>query len=195
VHAYLVRALGEISVFETIKGEQTRTMLDNAFKNHRSLLDRHAAASGSALRIDQGTRKITASIAEIVMSLQFHDITRQTVVTDRLVERLRDLITSLHDINKAIRTMLSELCDLGGSLVRDTEDAATHTAVHREIETALNGVRQTLAGIIDNARKRNPGALLEASSPFFAAIDRLYTMESERAIHLRHLEASSGSRD
>ncbi len=402
VHTYLVRALGEISVFETIKGEQARTMLDNAFENHRSLLDRNAAASGSARRIDQGTRRITSSIAEIVMSLQFHDITRQqiehvqevlrtiaatitedshsgaeqasfvkevcslqaaqlaqsrddltramlaiitnlhaishsvgdilkdareaalasessgstfmedidqgissvirsmrnasdeqeklcatitsasemasemavfvrdieglglglqlvalnarikaahlghggaaldtisgsiydlsknarddtrrlsamlgdlvslsgsfheefrdlhsrqTVVTDRLVERLRDLIASLHGINGAIRTMLSELAEVGGSLMRDIEDAATHTAVHREIETALNGVRQTLAGIIDDARKRYPGARLEASSPFFAAIDRLYTMESERAVHLRHLAASSTGRD
>ncbi len=402
VHAHLVRALGEISVFETIKGEQERTMLDKAFENHRSLLDRHAAASGSALRIDQGTRKIASSIAEIVMSLQFHDITRQQIehvqevlrtiagsitedthsgaekasfvkevcglqaaqlaqsrddltramlaiitnlhtisrsveeilkdawdvalasessgstfmedidqgissvirsmrnasdeqerlcatitsasemasemtvfvrdieglglglqlvalnarikaahlghggaaldtisgsiydlstnarddtrrlsvmlgdlvslsgsfheefrdmhsrqtgVTDRLVERLRDLITSLHDINKAIRTMLSELSDLGGSLMRDIEDAASHTAVHREIETALNGVRQILAGIIDDARKRYPEARLEASSPFFAAINRLYTMESERAVHLRHLAASSALKD
>jgi methyl-accepting chemotaxis protein len=402
VHAYLVRALGEISVFETTKGEQARTMLDKAFENHRSLLDRHAAASGSALRIDQGTRKIASSIAQIVMSLQFHDITRQqiehvqevlrtiagtitedthsgaekasfvkevcglqaaqlaqsrddltramlaiitnlhsisrsvgdilkdawdaalasessgstfmedidqgissvirsmrnasdeqerlcttitsasemasemtvfvrdieglglglqlvalnarikaahlghggaaldtisgsiydlstnarddtkqlsvmlgdlvslsesfheefrdmhsrqTVVTDRLVERLRDLITSLHDINKAIRTMLSELSGLGESLMRDIEDAASHIAVHREIETALNGVRQTLAGIIDDARKRYPAARLDASSPFFAAIDRLYTMESERAVHLRHLSASSAFRD
>jgi hypothetical protein len=127
---------------------------------------------------------------------EFRDMhSRQTVVTDRLVERLRDLITSLHDINKAIRTMLSELSGLVESLMRDIEDAASHIAEHREIETALNGVRQTLAGIIDDARKRYPAARLDASSPFFAAIDRLYTMESERAVHLRHLSASSAFRD
>jgi hypothetical protein len=44
---------GEISVFETTKGEQARTMQDKAFENHPFPVDRHAAASGSALRIDQ----------------------------------------------------------------------------------------------------------------------------------------------
>ena len=79
VKSFLVHTVTQLSDFEKNQGDQARTMLEKAFNNHRSLKNKHVAASGSTALIDKGTQRIASNIGDIVMSLQFHDITRQQI--------------------------------------------------------------------------------------------------------------------
>lgn len=156
--------------------------------------------SGSIYDLSKSARDETIKLSEMLENLvkisgAFHDEFRemqdhQAGVADLLVEKLHGLIVSLHEINASIMTMLTELTDMGQSLMMDIEDAASHTAVHEELEVMLDGVVKTLSGIIDEARGLNPADHFDPSSSFFSDIDKLYTMESEREIHQRHLAGS-----
>jgi len=153
--------------------------------------------SGSIYELSKNARDETGNLSDMLenlvnLSSAFHNEFNemqddQTRVTDLLVEKLRNLITSLHEINTSIITMLTELTGMGESLMRDLEDAASHTAVHKEIQIMIDDVIETLSEVTKDAGRENPAAHIDTASSFFTEIDKLYTMESEREIHLRHL--------
>jgi hypothetical protein len=400
VQSFLVDTLSKVSDFEKIQSDQARIMLENAFNNQRSLKNKHSAASGSSTLIDKGTRKIASNIGDIVMSLQFHDITRQQIehvkevfdhidkkvheeghtiaekaafvrdvsrlqqaqlaqsrddltsavlkiinnlrsigrsvgeiineaheatmasetsgttfmeeidlgissviqgmrleageqakltdtvsnasemasemsmfvkdietlglhlqlialnarikaahlgregaaldtisgsiyelsinaredtrnlgtmlstlvtlstsfnsdfksrqgtqkeLTDILMEKLKSLIASLHEINITVISMLTDLTDLGKSLMMDIEETASHIGVHKEFQDMLNDVLETVSEITDDAEKICPEGFNDTSSSFLADIDKLYTMQSEREVHMRNVSTENAT--
>ncbi len=111
---------------------------------------------------------------------------------ERIVENLNGLISSLQDIDRKALTMLTELSGLTERLMEDIEAVAGGITVHKELETRLYEVMDAVLDVADGARKISPARRIDATSSFFTDIDKLYTMESEREIHMRQVEGSAG---
>ena len=77
VQSFITLALGKISHFERIQSESARITLEKAIANHNALSAKVRRASESARLVDQISNDIASSIGDIVISMQFHDITRQ----------------------------------------------------------------------------------------------------------------------
>lgn len=95
VQSFVSQALAEIADFEETQSESARITHQQAVANHRALSGKYESASESARLIEQRTKEIASSIGNIVMSMQFHDITRQQIahvkeVLDHLCARIRE---------------------------------------------------------------------------------------------------------
>jgi hypothetical protein len=110
---------------------------------------------------------------------------------DLIAGKLKDLLSSLQHIDDTVFTMLTELSGLGNSLMEDIEDTAANIKVHEELQIMLEEVLDTIFDIEQSARKICPTSQLDATSSYFTDIDNLYTMESEREIHMKHLKKTS----
>ena len=71
----------------------------------------------------------------------------------------------------------------------DIEDTASHIDVHKEFQAMLGEVLETVSGITDDAEKICPEGFNDTSSSFMADIDKLYTMQSEREVHMKSVSA------
>jgi hypothetical protein len=110
-----------------------------------------------------------------------------------MMEKLKGLIALLHEINITVISMLTDLTGLGKSLMMDIEDTASHIDVHKEFQAMLGEVLETVSGITDDAEKICPKGFNDTSSSFLADIDKLYTMQSEREVHMRNVSAEKAT--
>jgi hypothetical protein len=113
----------------------------------------------------------------------------QTQAIDNMVDKLKRLIASLQGIDKTVLAMLTDLSDLGEALMKDIENVASNIKVHKELKAELEEVMDAIFAVAEGARKICPTNRLAANSSFLTDIDKLYTMESEREVHMRHIEA------
>ena len=114
-------------------------------------------------------------------------------LSDILMEKLKGLIASLHEINITVISMLTDLTNLGKSLMMDIEDTASTIGVHKEFQAMLGEVLETVSQITDDAEKICPKGFNDTSSSFLADIDKLYTMQSEREVHIRNVPAENAT--
>jgi hypothetical protein len=114
-------------------------------------------------------------------------------LSDILMEKLKGLMASLHEINITVISMLTDLTDLGKSLMMDIEDTASHIGVHKEFQDLLGEILVTLEEITDNAENICPKGFKDSSSSFLADIDKLYTMQSERDVHMRNVPVENAT--
>jgi len=119
----------------------------------------------------------------------------QDRTVEQMVENLGSLISSLKDIDRKALAMLNGIGGLTDSLMKDIEHVAGSITVHRELQEKLDEVMDAVSGIAEQARKICPAKRIDATSTFFKDIDNLYTMESGRAIHMRHLGGAPVSSD
>ena len=135
VQTFVSLALTEIADFEETQSESARTTHQQAVANHRSLSRKYESASESARLIEQRTKEIASSIGNIVMSMQFHDITRQQIahvkeVLEHLCARIREndpegiqQAAMVRDILKLQRAQLRQAQDdLVGAVLKIIEN-------------------------------------------------------------------------
>ncbi|HVN71651.1 MAG TPA: hypothetical protein VMU10_06500 [Desulfomonilia bacterium] len=79
VQSFVSHALSKITDFERSQSENARIALEKAVVNHNSLSIKLTGASESAKLVEQISKDIATSIGNIVISMQFHDITRQQI--------------------------------------------------------------------------------------------------------------------
>jgi prophage DNA circulation protein len=113
----------------------------------------------------------------------------QTQAVDHVVEKLKHLIASLQGIDKTVLAMLTDLSGLSDALMKDIEDVACNIKVHKELQAKLEEVMDSILDVSEGAQNICPTGRLAATSSFLTDIDKLYTMESEREIHLMHTDA------
>lgn len=77
VQSFVSHALLKISEFERSQSETARITLDKAMSNHQALSRKFKSTSESVKLVEKISKDIAASIGDIVISMQFHDITRQ----------------------------------------------------------------------------------------------------------------------
>lgn len=153
--------------------------------------------SGSIYDLSKTAREDTHHLSEMLSELvglsrtfreDFHVIQEgQDHTVGRMVENLGSLISSLKDTDSRVLAMLTELSGLTDSLMKDIESVAGSIMIHRVLQEKLKGVMEGISGVAEHARKICPTRHIDATSTFFKDIDKLYTMESERAIHMRQL--------
>jgi hypothetical protein len=160
--------------------------------------------SGSIYELSINAREDTGNLSTMLSTLVTLSTTfnsefknrqgTEQEITDILMEKLKGLIASLHEINITVISMLTDLTDLGKSLMMDIEDTASHIGVHKEFQAMLGEVLENVSEITDDAEKICPDGFNDTSSSFLADIDKLYTMQSEREVHMRNVSTENITR-
>ncbi|MGO9147334.1 MAG: hypothetical protein ACLQDF_13290 [Desulfomonilia bacterium] len=143
----------------------------------------------------EDTRHLSGMLADLVsLSSNFKKDYQgmqegQTQAVDHVVEKLKRLIAFLQGIDKTVLAMLTDLSGLSDALMKDIEDVACNITVHKELQAKLEEVMDTILDVSEDAQNICPTGRLAATSSFLTDIDKLYTMESEREIHMMHADA------
>ncbi len=95
VQSFVSHALQKITEFERSQSESARTTLDKAMSNHLALERKFKTTSESAQLVERINKDIAGSIGDIVISMQFHDITRQQL--EHVKEVLDHLCTEISE--------------------------------------------------------------------------------------------------
>ncbi|HPC46863.1 MAG TPA: methyl-accepting chemotaxis protein [Deltaproteobacteria bacterium] len=156
--------------------------------------------SGSIYELSKSARDVTKTISSMLEHLvsvtgAFHDEfsavqTLQRQTSEQLTAKIRELVSSLNEIDSSIRASMGEIESLGESLMRDLGDTTAGISLHEESGLVLDEVTAVLTDLIEQAHEINPSGHTDASPAFLAEFEKLYTMESERRVHQMHLEAS-----
>jgi hypothetical protein len=161
--------------------------------------------SGSIYELSRNARQDTKTLTEILaglveLSLGFKkDLIsmqdKQSQMVALMVDKLKELIASLHQINDKVLTILTGMTTLGESLSKDIRTTADGIAVHEDVKNMLDDVMAVIEETAENARRICPAGNNAAAGSFLADIDKLYTMKSERDIHLQHFDAFPAGND
>ncbi len=117
------RALSDLHNLKTVERGQTEAILENMNTSLAFLSEKYHASSVTARLISEKSEAIAAQIAEIVSSLQFHDITRQQI--DHVKETLCEIVTKVRDLTagaagsdaagsplSSMGSVIGDVCDL-----------------------------------------------------------------------------------
>jgi methyl-accepting chemotaxis protein len=159
--------------------------------------------SGSIYELSKNAREDTKDLSRVLatlvdISLRFKEDMmlmqdKQSKTIGFMVDKLRELIESLHSINDEVHAMLQEMTNLGESLLKDLQDTADEITVHEKVESVLRKVMKAIKDTAGNARLVCPKGFESLATSLMSTLDRLYTTKSERDIHVKHLE--SGPQD
>lgn len=154
--------------------------------------------SGSIYELSKDSRTDTSVLSHMLTSVvniaeQFdlnlenmHSGQEKSV--EALVENLRDLLYSLHDMNDSVFTTLIQMNTLGESLIEDIGKITSGITVHHEIQDVVEDVMGELEELRCEAKGMHPQERRSKSSSFVDELQKYYTMESEYTIHSDHLK-------
>ncbi len=150
-HTCILHALTKIEGFKKNKGSHAGDTLQSTMGNHRALTDKYSSASRSSKLIAERTSQITSSIGEIVMSLQFHDITRQQIEhVHEVLDSLCTRINSQEEGGTEQAGLVREVVELQASQLRKSEDDLVSAVMM--IKGNLHEIAQGLEGILEETR-------------------------------------------
>jgi hypothetical protein len=137
---------------------------------------------------------ILAGLVQLSMSFKQDLISiqdRQSQAVTLMVEKLKELIASLHAINDKVLSMLTDMSKLGESLRTDIRNTADGITVHEDVRNMLEDIISLMDRTSDDALAICPSGTSSAAISFLKDkdIDKLYTMKSERDIHLQHIDS------
>jgi hypothetical protein len=154
--------------------------------------------SGNIYELSRNARQDTVTLTEILaglvqLSIGFKEdlITiqdKQSQTVSLMVNKLKELITSLHGVNDKVLVVLTEMTNLGESLMKDIRTTADGILVHETVKKLLNDVISVVDQNTNSASAICPSGQSTAAASFLEGLDKLYTMKSERDIHLQHLD-------
>jgi hypothetical protein len=110
---------------------------------------------------------------------------------DNLMNSIKSIMASLHEVNNGVLAITGDMNDRGKSLAEDITDMIRGITVHDEVKKTLTEVRDMLGQVADDIIKAFPDQDRSAAGSYLESLDGRYTMESERDIHLKHLERKS----
>lgn len=162
--------------------------------------------SGNIYELSRNAREDTVTLTMILaglvqLSMSFKEDLiaiqdKQSKTVSLMVEKLKELIASLHGINDKVLSMLTEMSNLGESLRNEIRNTADSIVVHRDVGNMLEDIISLMDRTSAGARAICPSEESTAAISFLKDkdIDKLYTMKSERDIHLQHVDnLGSGS--
>ena len=160
---------------------QMGEVLYNAQDSLESLNKLNANSSSAAKNISKQSENISDNINEVVMSMQFHDITRQQM--EHVAESVREMVEKL---NEAIVKIDGTSHDDWENLIAETGDITELQIAQvrnskRELKTAIKNITRNLSGITSNVANmsreisRTAGDTNEAGSSFLARIEKEVT--------------------
>jgi methyl-accepting chemotaxis protein len=165
----LIPALNNnISLIEDYKSQQegqSRLVLDKITKDLEMISQRKDLSAATVLGISNKWRKTTASIGEIVQSMQFHDITRQRI--EHTCDALKNLPSKISELKKE-QTAWGRVSDLFKSDGKPSDNNSRGGS--------------PAANLVANTCKLQSAQLRKAKADFADAIERI--MENLKNIAL-----------
>jgi hypothetical protein len=147
--ATIDRALTRVHEFRKGTGTSAEDMLATAQHNHRMLEEKYAAASASARLITDRMAQAASSIADIVMSLQVHDITRQQIMHVRdILQSLGARVSTGGDAGRA--ELVHEIASLQKSQLQNSREDIVRAA--QNVQCSLGAIGGSLSGVLSETR-------------------------------------------
>jgi len=152
--------------------------------------------SGGIYDLSKNSRGHTKDLSEMLESLV--DIAKgfdsdlaeiqhtQEDQVKEMVENLQGIVTSLHEVNDSVLAIIKEMNSLGKSLMADIHTSISEIRVQEKVETVLNEACNAMNTLLSEAARTNPGEDRQDRKVYLKDLDTLYTMKSERDIHMRH---------
>lgn len=142
ISASVARALDKVTNSDRTHNATARTIHAQAVASERLLAEKYGRAVEAAQAIDQNIAQIASDISAIVMSLQFHDITRQQI------QHVQTVLEHLHTrLQGPTTTSDRQAAVLGDTLELQEAQIAQS---RQEFVTAVNTVRENMQAIADN---------------------------------------------
>ena len=157
VQSFVTLALSKIIDFERTQSESARITLEKAVTNHHALSQKFKSASESARLVEKVSKEIASSIGDIVISMQFHDITRQQL------EHVKEVLDNLcAAISQDDYTSLEK-----AAMVRDVL-TLQHAQLKKSYEELANAVFKVIASL-QNITKNVSDVLMETQDVAWAS--------------------------
>lgn len=161
--------LARVTAIEATQRQNARLILDRTRESLVTLTSIHDRCSGAAAVVAACSSEIAASIAEVVTSLQFHDITRQQI--EHVKEALDDMAALLAapegDPGRAAGEA-ADVCELQEAQLAHARDELV-SAVRRVVEN-LREIARKESRMSDETRVM-AGSADQAGSSFFAEME------------------------
>lgn len=119
-----------------------------------------------------------ADIAEIRHS--------QEEQVQEMMDNLQGIINSLHQVNDKVLTIITDMNTIGESLIADIQKSLGEFSVKERMEADIDRACETMDILLSEASKALPDDYLWDKDVYLKDLDTIYTMKSERDIHMRH---------
>ncbi len=143
-------------------------------------------------RID--TKNLADMLSEIIHVAQGFDtdiaeIQRsQKEQVQEMMNNLHEIITSLHQVNERVLSTITDMNSLGESLINDIRSTIGEITIQEKVENILKNLQDRMQELMGEASVLIPEEKTSEYKAYLADFDKLYTMESEREIHMKYLE-------
>ena len=172
------QAIERVRKIESEQRAEVVAMLDNATSSLCVLRDSNVKCSEFASSITSSSMDVSRNIAEVVMSMQFHDITRQQI--EHVGEALTDVRSMLEGADPAMGAA-AMVGVIGEALVVSELQSAQLTHATTELSSAVGNILENLRGIagmeetISREAKEMAGSADDASASFFNDMESTLT--------------------
>lgn len=144
-------------------------------KNSRGLTKDLSEMLGAIVDLAKG---FDADIAEIRHS--------QEKQVQEMMDNLQGIIRSLHQVNDNVLTIITDMNTTGESLMADIQKSLGEFRVKERMEADIDKARKAMDMVLSEASKTLPDDYLWDKEAYLKNLDTIYTMKSERDIHMRH---------
>ena len=154
--AFLIKEINQttknLDRLEQEQKEQLNTILQNTSLSLKTFEEQYSHCSQKANNISESSSRVSKNISDIVMSIQFHDITRQQM------EHAKEALSELVTINKQNQTdtsndnadcgvLIYDVCELQSCQL--DHSATEFTSAAKKIVKNLNGVENNISAILE----------------------------------------------
>ncbi|MBN2298088.1 MAG: methyl-accepting chemotaxis protein [Deltaproteobacteria bacterium] len=103
-----------------------------------------------------------------------------------MMDNLQGIIDSLHGVNNNVLTVITDMNSLGESLMADISTSIGDIRIQEKIEAVIDKACNAMDTVLSEASKALPEEALGDENVYLKHLDTIYTMKSERDIHMRH---------
>jgi len=103
-----------------------------------------------------------------------------------MMDNLQGIIRSLHEVNDQVLTIITDMNTIGETLMADIYKSLGEFRVKERMEADINKARETMDILLSGASKALPENYLWDKDVYLRHLDTIYTMKSERDVHMRH---------
>jgi methyl-accepting chemotaxis protein len=173
--AVVRQTIARVRSIEAEQRVEVGTMLDHASWSLGVLRDSNVKCTEFATSITTASQDVSGNIADVVMSMQFHDITRQQI--EHAGEALADLCSGVERFADPGKGSGNPDGIIGDILAVSELQAAQLTHAASELSTAVENILEKLRGIagmeesISMEAKEMAGSADEAGSSFFKEME------------------------
>lgn len=154
--------------------------------------------SGGIYDLSKNSRTDTRTLADMLARISdmakgfdtdLADMQRtQKEQVQAVVDNLKEIIASLHRINERVLSITTDMNIRGESLMNDIRDTARSITVQDKVQNILEQTQGSMEQMISETSGMVPEQQSGETKTYLENFDQLYTMESEREVHMHHMD-------